>query len=1191
MNPSHSNYPEKNQRRSRALLFARQLHFGVAISPPISINKMRSAILAPIPVLIMIALTWASTNEAYLGQQYNQITGETEILTLDKKIEREIGNRQSHLFQIHLSKGQFLCVVLSTQNAAFAFTFFDPQKRKKQEFANRWSGQTTLSYISDISGIYTLEVRSVEEGENRATYELKIEQLRGAVAQDAIVIAAEKTVAEAEKLRKEWKVQSLLQAINKYEEARKAFGNLDNRREEAYVLNQIGEVYASLGQNPKAVEYYNQALRLSEATTDRRLEIEILNNLSGINIDSSKKQIVLEYCDKAQALSKQIGYVRGEAQAINNLGELHSYVLGEKEEAINIFDRAMPLWQAAGDRRGQAQTLSNLGYTHTDLGNVKKALFYFSDGLLLWQAVKDRRGEALTLTAMGLAQSTLGEMQKAIENHNKAMHLFQMIGDQIGEAITLNGMAYVYDNLGEKRQALKLYDKALSLYQTAGRRSGEAVTLGLIGEIYESLGEKQEALEYYHKKLAIVHSTGNPRAEAYTLAGIGTVYDSLADHEKALDYYTKALALSRSLRDPRCQAYCLNSVGYAHDRLGRKEQAIALYKEALDLLRAAEDRAGETLTLHRIAHASLELEDMAGAYDNCKRLLDIIENQRVKVTNQNLRASYFASVHSHYELYIDLLMKLHKREPKAGYAAAALEASEKARGRSLLDLLNEAGADIRQGVDPVLLEKERDLQQLLNSKAERQVRLLSDDHTQERAAAIRKEITELTSEYEAVLAEIRSRSPGYGALIQPQTLSLQQIQREILDENTILLEYSLGDEQSYLWVVTPDSITTVELPDRAEIEDAAVQLYRLLVSFTQIPEGQSARQRRAFQDNVKAKFSETAAALSRMLLGSVAPQLGTKRLVIVADGALQYVPFVALPEPSESAQDKEVGQPLMVNHEIISLPSVSVLAALRRELSGRSPAPKTLAVLADPVFEKDDSRFALKAPAAKGRPRGANANSGGKPGQGLSRSLGILEDGDDILSFQRLPSSRMEATAITNLVPPRERKLALDFEASLSTATSAELRHYRIIHFATHALIYGAHPQLYGIVLSLFDEKGNPQDGFLRLNEIYNLKLPTEMVVLSACQTAIGKEIKGEGLVGLTRGFMYAGAARVVASLWKIDDRASAEFMRLFYESMLGPKHLPPAKALQAAQIAMWKSRRWSFPYYWAAFTLQGEWR
>ena len=167
---------------------------------------------------------------------------------------------------------------------------------------------------------------------------------------------------------------------------------------------------------------------------------------------------------------------------------------------------------------------------------------------------------------------------------------------------------------------------------------------------------------------------------------------------------------------------------------------------------------------------------------------------------------------------------------------------------------------------------------------------------------------------------------------------------------------------------------------------------------------------------------------------------------------------------------------------------------------------------------------------------------------------------------------------------------ALDFEANRATAMSDQLSQYRYVHFATHGLADSERPELSTIVLSLYDEQGRPQDGFLRAHEVYNLNLPAEMVTLSACETGLGKLTKGEGLVSLTRGFMYAGAARVVVSLWSVNDRATAELMTKFYRRVLieGER---PASALRSAQVEMWRDKRWGAPYYWAAFTLQGEWR
>jgi CHAT domain-containing protein len=346
-----------------------------------------------------------------------------------------------------------------------------------------------------------------------------------------------------------------------------------------------------------------------------------------------------------------------------------------------------------------------------------------------------------------------------------------------------------------------------------------------------------------------------------------------------------------------------------------------------------------------------------------------------------------------------------------------------------------------------------------------------------------------------------------------------------------------------------------------------------------------------------ANYWTQAAELSRMLLGPVASQLGKKRLAIVADGALQYIPFAALPTPSQgSDKGRNSGaepQPLFVEHEIVSLPSASTLATLRRETAGRKPAEKSLAVLADPVFTDDDTRVRRNVgkAGAKEKTRSADPTEMDVVSLQMTRSgreTGVIgAEG----AFGRLLSTRREATAISALVSERERMQALDFEASRATALRPELSEYRIVHFATHGMLNNIHPELSGIVLSLVDKEGRQQDGFLRLQDIYNLKLSAELVVLSACQTGLGKEVKGEGLVGLTRGFMYAGAPRVVASLWKVDDRATSELMKRFYQGMLGPERLSAAGALRQAQLSIWKQKQWREPYYWAAFVLQGEWK
>jgi len=436
-----------------------------------------------------------------------------------------------------------------------------------------------------------------------------------------------------------------------------------------------------------------------------------------------------------------------------------------------------------------------------------------------------------------------------------------------------------------------------------------------------------------------------------------------------------------------------------------------------------------------------------------------------------------------------------------------------------------------------------------------------------------------------------------------------------LDADTLLLEYALGDEHSYLWVVGRDSLRSFQLPKRSDVETAARRFYELLTARNRQVKGETDTQRQARLEQAAAQYPQAAAALSRMLLGPVSPLIKGKRLLIVADGALQYIPFSALPEPlTGKIANPQLGPtvnqtslvPLVVRHEIVSLPSASALAVLRRETNGRQAAPNLVAVLADPVFDLRDPRVVRAArskesgaqrqePKTAGTREPEEAETVSLPASlvedRLTRSAGEvgMSNGAE-LRFPRLAFSRREAEAIVSLAPAGKGMLALDFKASLQTATDPELAHYRIVHFATHGLLNSEHPELSGLVLSLVDQQGRPQDGFLQLQDIYNLNLPADLVVLSACETGLGKEIRGEGLMGLTRGFMYAGASRVIASLWKVDDVATAELMERLYRDMLA-KDLKPATALRQSQIEMWKQKRWESPYYWAAFVMQGEWK
>jgi CHAT domain-containing protein/tetratricopeptide (TPR) repeat protein len=995
--------------------------------------------------------------------------------------------------------------------------------------------------------------------------------------------AADRALSAGDGLRAEWKAESLRAAIRKYAEARLHARAAGEPRREAEALKRLGDTHAVLSDYGAAVGHYEKALQLARNLPDHELEADILNRIGDAYLETASVTKALSYCRQAQEVSGRIGYLRGTAEALNNLGWAHS-ISGDVPRAQESYNQSLAIRQQLKHDEGLARTLLNLGYLHWNLGNTEASLDFYGRALEVSQSINDQLGLALSLTAMGGAYALQGEKQRALRLHQRALGLFRAMGNRGGEAATLNGIGYMYDDLGRKGEALKCYAAAWRLYEAVENRSYAAITSGYIGRVHFARGEKAKALEYYYRKLATSRAVQDRRMESYTLRDIGNVLSTTPEKEKALEYYGQALTLSREVMDRRGEAYVLNSIGALYGQTGDGSRALEHYRKALSLAQAVADSRGEVIALFNIARAERELGRLAEARTHIEKSLDLIESLRTKVAGPSLRISYLETVYQHYEFYVDLLMRMHGRDPSARYDALALEAQEHARARTLLESLSEARADIRQGVDPRLLTEERRVRQQLNQKAELQTRLLSARHTPEQEAAIGQEVEALLALYEDVEAQVRYESPRYAALTQPRRLKLSDIQKE-LDEETLLLEYSLGDERGYVWAVTANSVESFELPGRHEIEVAAREVYRLLAVDVARKNNESRAEQQTRLAQSAAAYPAAAAKLSRMLLEPVRPLLGRKRLAIVADGILQYIPFNALPDPARAGPDPSSYEPLVVGHEMIMLPSLSTLAMLRKEVRGRTQAGKAVAVIADPVFERDDPRVVSQ----KRKPAGAAWGATVQRAEARRAARDFGADGAP-MTLERLPFTLKEAEAIFTVVPAAETKRAVGFDASLRTVVNPELGQYRIVHFATHGLLNNAYPELSGIVLSLVDESGRPQDGFLSLSEIYNLDLPAELVVLSACQTGLGKEARGEGLIGLTRGFMYAGAPRVVASLWRINDRAAAELMRHFYEAMFKQK-LTPAAALRAAQIKMWRTSEWRFPYYWGAFVLEGEWR
>ena len=1162
-----------------AAMRGRRLVLSCAISRP-RLTRFYAQAFSSTLCMALVMISFASPVPA------QNDTSDHLIPTNRTIVEKNIAAGLTHRFNLTVKQGQFSQFVIECWGINISASIHDPDGAVIRNSACYRRGLMPISLIAGVSGTYRLEISAASDGSQSGHYRLRIPEFRLAIRNDTARTAAENAFAEAERLRVERSKGSGDEAITKYEEARERWLAIGDRRNPIYALMNGGEVYHSLGALEKAFASYDQALRLSRASRDWRSESDVLNRVAYLQVEAGNNREALANANRALTLSQKIANLSGQAQANHTVGEVY-YNLGDMSKALRHYEKALQMWQQLSDHQGQAKVLVSFGYAHIETSSMRAALDSYEKALSISRAAKEYHSEAITLRALGNLQTKLGENQEAFKVFHQALEILKTLEDQHLQAIILGGLAYTYEYVGEWQMALEYYEQTLEIFKRIGQKWGEAESEMPIGEIYFSQGDYQTALQHYERALSLFRELKIPRWEGMTSRNMGMVYAALGDRVKALDYFNRALGLIRAGQDQRHEAYTLTYIGRVYEDSGEKQKALRYYHRALQLSRIAADPAAESLTLHHIAHAERDRGNLTQARVQIELALQIAESLRTKVTSQKLRAAYFASTRQHYDLYIDILMRLHKEQPNAGFDVRAFDMSERARARSLLESLKEAKVDIRQGAPAELLERERSLQQLLRTKSDRHAQLLVGKQHAE-AETVAKEIEQIIAQHDEIEALIKASSPHYASLSQPQPLSLKDIQQRLLGDDTLLLEYALGDDKSYLWAVTRTEIESFELPGRSEIESAAHSFYSLLKSIQPVP-GETFEQRQVRASEAARQLPASTSSLSELLLGPVGSKLKSKRLLIVPDGALQYIPFQALTLPASAVGSRQAGgsattsgsQYLIYDHEIINEPSASTLALLINETANRQPAPKSVAVLADAVFEIDDPRI-----------RGANER--GVPAMlpdesNKSKLHQAFRDAGSVGGqIPRLLASRDEASSIIALTPAGTTLNALGFEANRATATSSELSQYRIVHFATHAILNNQSPDLSGIVLSLFDQRAKPQDGFLRLHDIYNLHLSADLVVLSACNTALGRDVRGEGLVGLTRGFMHAGASSVVASLWKVDDDATAELMKNFYTFML-QEGLSPSDALRRAQLEMLERRQWREPYYWAAFVIQGR--
>jgi CHAT domain-containing protein/predicted negative regulator of RcsB-dependent stress response len=1100
-------------------------------------------------------------------------------LAPDSLTSADLVPRQPRTFEISLRANTYLRISVSKGDLHLLLRVYGPAGEELIHFLDQSHSPLDTVFVSQTDGVHRFQIESMESAQRRPV-EIKIGAEVVAGERERVDATAAKAFAEAETLTADGMTESLEKAIDKYQYAAQLWRGIKSS-DAIKALNRCANVYSLSGKYEHARALNEQALNESRQYGDRLGMFRSLNSLAidySYLSDNRRAEIYLDQVLRDCDASASIEHEANVAAAHNGKGFVY-YGFGNSLKSLDESRTALKLWANIGSRKGQADAHLNIAYALSNLGDQTEARRHFDQAIVLYRDIGDRRGEGRSITGTGVIESLEGNEQASLTAHLKARELFRLIGDQQGEAITFNAAGQAYEDLKDQQTALDNYQKALQLFVANGSFDSAASSEYKIARIFRVAGDFQTALDHYHRMISFCRAGRKERMEAYALKDIAEIYQKQGKVDQALALYRRVLNTYRRVRDLRGEAMTLNSIGDLLFEHGAKRQAFSSYKAALPLIKAAGDRDGTINTLYSIGFAARDL----GLYDEALQAvgqsIDQIETLRNYLISPERRTSYFSAVQQHYALYVNLLMELQRRDPGSAYATTAFGASESEKARTLVESIAESGANIRDGLDPDLVEKDRALTRELIANERVQMQLAPNSETRAEAAEIERHVREIVACQQVLQAETRAKNPRYAALTLPQPVKLEEVQAGLQDEDTMLLEYFLGEPKSYLWAVTKNSVESYELPPRATIDVQVREVYNSLTA------RQDTADEATYQSRVErtdAQYEAAAATLSETLLGQVAARIGQRRLLIVADGVLQYIPFEALPAPApprdgkiSAANGNAASTLLLTEHEVITLPSFSALMALRRWRRPAPPGDKILAMFADPVFAERQNLF-------------ASANSRPATEDQLAVALRGMKGFEEEKPIKRLPYSLKEAAGIEELLNSKQYVSATGAAANRSAVLSPEISECQIVHFATHGFIHSEYPILSGLLLSGESRTGN--NGFIGMDDIYNLRLSARLVVLSACNSALGKEVKGEGVFGLSRGFMYAGASSVVASLWKVDDHATAELMKRFYAAMLRD-HLPPAAALRVAKISIRQEKRWSFPYYWAAFVIQGEYR
>lgn len=824
-------------------------------------------------------------------------------------------------------------------------------------------------------------------------------------------------------------------------------------------------------------------------------------------------------------------------QLINECRQLLSK--GSFEGIAERGEEALKISQKIGDKGRQARSLLYVALGLFHAGRTEEAIEPFKQSARLAAEVGDKRLQATALNSAATMLQQSGDYPEALHLLNEALDLVREQKDLNGEASQLRNLGGLYLETHDYAKAFDAMQRSLELSRQLKQPRLEYSVQVKLAKLEIARGNYAAALPYFESNLKLESQIKELPLKIETRDVASTAYYHLGNYQKAGEAIAQMLELARAQKVALAEAQALSYLAELQLKLGNHNEAVISATRAAMLFRQSEANPSmEAGVIFTRALAERQLGKTDEALSDLRRAMALLERARLTLLpTESARAEFVAHNSDLFFEAVDLLAS-------QGKSDEALAVSEAYHARAFLDLLVESRANLRGVLPKDLREKEENILKRISAT---QRELWQEGISTKREQELKRELADAESALEQFQLEVRRSNPRYAALKHLELLPAKRIQSEVLDAHTGLLEYFLGPNKSFVWLVSKDKVSYAVIPSAPDLQQMVTDYRKSIADKSDIKDSANG-------------FAGQSRRLYAALIKPLAADLNSlRRLVIVPDGPLAYLPFESL---LSDVKAKEGSGFLLERFAISYEPSASALAAI--EKTNRQTETRGIVAFGDPAYPDSAERSPATAST-----RTATAY--------------LAERGMDL---RPLPYTRIEVNDIGALFPAADRKIFLGTEANEMNVKSQSLEKYRYVHFAAHGIVDEENPDRSGVVLSL--QNNDAQDGILQMTEIMSLKLNSDLVTLSACRTGLGKVISGEGVLGLTRAFMYAGSRSVAASLWNVNDAATADLMKSFYANL--KQGLPKDEALRQAKLRLvhGKQPTWRQAYYWAPFVLIG---